>query len=135
MDFSFDGKYIGVLSWKIRVHTKLNCESTDRPSSAATLICGCHSMGTNRDVCIAQEKVIDKYCGWILQGLLDHSSGFAASHPDFVPIDLTKSMGDVVSETELVCRQVEVNKDVDYVLESIFGVENLQANSTVCKLL
>ena len=40
-----------------------------------------------------------------------------------------------MSEAELVLRQVKVDRDIDDVWESIFVLENLQANPTICKLL
>ena len=128
-DFAFDIADIGVHSWRKCAHTKLNCGSTAGPSGAAACIHGGHSMGANK------EKATDTYCGRILQILPEHSPEFAVSYPDFVPINTTKSVEDGVLETELVCRRVEVDREIDNVLESIFGMENLQANPTIRKLL
>ena len=44
-------------------------------------------------------------------------------------------MEDGVSEAELVLRQVEVDRDIDNVRESIFVQGYLQANPTICMLL
>ena len=70
----------------------MNCGSTAGPTGASACIRGGHSMGSNRDVYIAQEKASDTYCGRILQGLPEHSPEFAVSYPDFVPIDPERSI-------------------------------------------
>ena len=91
-DFGFDISDIGVHSWRKCAHTKLNTGSTAGPSGASACIRGGHSMGSNKDVYIAQEKASDTYCGRILQGLPEHSPEFAVSYPDFVPIDPERSV-------------------------------------------
>ncbi|KAL7509504.1 hypothetical protein ACHAXN_010960 [Cyclotella atomus] len=134
-DFGFDIQDIGVHSWRKCAHSKLNTGSTAGPSGAAACLRGGHSMGKNRDVYIAQEKASDTYCGRILQGLPEHSPEFAVSYPDFVPIDLEQSLERGVSETELAERQKVVDHQVTIALQSIFGLENLQAFPTIQRLL
>ena len=92
-------------------------------------------MGKNRDVYIVHEKASDTYCGRILQGLPEHSPEFAVSYPDFVPLDLKQSMESGISETELAERQVVVDREVNFALDSIFGVENLRAFPSIRRLL
>ena len=134
-DLGFDIQDIGVHSWRKCAHSKLNTGSTAGPSGAAACLRGGHSMGKNRDVYIAQEKASDTYCGRILQGLPEHSPEFAVSYPDFVPIDLEQSLERGVSETELAERQKVVDHQVTIALQSIFGLENLQAFPTIQRLL
>lgn len=134
-DFGFDIADIGVHSWRKCAHSKLNTGSTAGPSGAAACIRGGHSMGKNRDVYIVHEKASDTYCGRILQGLPEHSPEFAVSYPDFVPLDLKQSMDSGISETELAERQVVVDREVNFALDSIFGVENLRAFPSIRRLL
>jgi hypothetical protein len=47
-----------------------------------------------------------------VQGLPECSPEFAALFPDFVPTNKLQSKEDEVSETELVHRQMEVNREL-----------------------
>ena len=134
-DFGFDIRDIRVHSWCKCAHTKLNTGSTCGPSGAAACIRGGHAMGGSKDIYIAQEKASDTFCGRILCGLPEHEAKFAVSYPDFVPIDAEQSLSGGVSESEYVERRKIVKIQVNEILDSIFGAENLAKFKGIRKLL
>ena len=110
---------IGVHSWRKGAHTYMNSGSTAGPSAAATCIRGGHTMGAVRDIYVLHEKAGDHYCGRILAGLPINEARFAASHPDFVPVE------DGMSEADLREKQAEVDEAVNRALDEIFGKQQI----------
>ena len=133
--FGFKIEDVGVHSWRKGAHTHMNCGSTAGPSAAATCIRGGHSIGSTRDVYVCQEKASDEYCGRLLAGLPVERAEFAASYPDFKPIDLEECLKNGVSETDISVKQSEVDKEVVAALESIFTRENLDHFPTLMPFL
>jgi hypothetical protein len=80
--FGFKITQIGVHLWRKAAYTKLNCGSISGPTSVAACIRGGYSIGSTRDVYVAQEKASDEYCGKILSGLPEHDARFSVSYPD-----------------------------------------------------
>ena len=118
---------ISMYSFRKCAHTKLNCGSTCGPTSAAACLREGKSLGTARNPYIAQEQASDEFCGRILAGLPVNTPQFAASYPDFVPIDVMASLEKPgVSSRAYQLKKKEVDRQVKAVLESIFGVENLR---------
>ena len=134
-DFSFPSSEIGVHSYQKSAHTKLNCGSTDGPAAAAACIRGGHSLGTVRNVYVAQEKASDYYFGRILGGLPVNAPEFAVSYPDFIPIDVERSVTERVSVRDFEKKQREVDGMVHEALASIFGKEKLANFPTIRNFL
>ena len=112
-----------------------NCGSTAGPSAAAACIREGHSIGSVRNVYIAQERASDEYCGKLLSGLPVNSEEFAVSYPDFIPIDLEKSITERVNERVYQLKKKEVDLEVRSVLDAIFGAENMKAFPAIHKFL
>jgi|Transcript_4726 hypothetical protein len=119
-------KQVSMHSWRKCAHTKLNCGSTAGPTSAAACLREGKSLGTTRDPYIAQEMASDRLTGRILAGLPINLPEFAASFPDFVPIDVLQSVeeGGVPADV-YAAKKVEVDALVREVLDSIFGPDNM----------
>ena len=128
-------KDITLHSWRKCACTKLNCGSTAGPSAAAACIREGHSIGSVRNVYIAQERASDEYCGKLLSGLPVNSEEFAVSYPDFIPIDLEKSITERVNERVYQLKKKEVDLEVRSVLDAIFGAENMKTFPDIHKFL
>ena len=126
---------ISLYSFRKCAITRLNCGSTAGPSGAAACLREGHSVGTTRNRYIAQERASDEYCGRILSGLPVNSEKFAASYPDFIPIDIEESMTRHVSDRVYQNKKKEVDRKVRSVLDSIFGREHMSAFPTIHKFL
>ena len=103
----------------------MNCGSTTGPTSAAVCLWEGKSLGVSCDPYIAQEAASDRVTGRILAGLPINLPEFAASYPDFIPIDVEQSLTSSVSEAEYNEHATEVNAIIGEVMDSIFGVENM----------
>lgn len=129
---------ITMYSYRKCAHTKLNCGSTAGPSSAACCLREGHSIGTVRNVYIAQERASDEYCGRILSGLPINDASFAASYPDFIPIPIEIGDDDrILPVTDAVykARQEEVDRKVEEVLYAIFTEEHMSAFPEIHRFL
>ena len=113
--FGFEVEDLGVHSWRKGAHTYMNSGSTAGPSAAATCIRGGHTMGAVRDIYVLHEKAGDHYCGRILAGLPINEAKFAASHPDFIPVEAG------MTDACFLLKQGEVDSEVDRALDTIFG--------------
>ena len=133
--YTFNPEDIGVHSWRKCAHTKLNCGSTSGPTSAASCLRGGHSLGGSKNVYVVQEKASDEYCGRILSDLDENSAKFAVSYPDFIPIDLERSICGGVSDSDYNNRKKEVDADVAKALDEIFGKDNLDGFPTIVRFL
>lgn len=71
-----------------------------------------HSNGSTRDVLyVQQEQATDEYCGKLLASLPEHSYDFAAPYPDFIPIPLSDSVMEGVSEDVYLLKKAKVDKN------------------------
>ena len=71
-----------------------------------------HSNGSTRDVLyVQQEQATDEYCGKLLASLPEHSHDFAVPYPDFIPIPLSDSVMEGVSEDVYLLKKAEVDKN------------------------
>jgi hypothetical protein len=117
---------ITMYSWRKCAHTKLNCGSTAGPTSAAACLREGKSLGTTRDPYIAQEMASDRLTGRILAGLPINMPQFAASFPDFVPIDVLQSVQEGGVPADIyAAKKAEVDAIVREVLDAIFGPDNM----------
>ena len=123
--FGMPLKECSMYSWRKCAHTMINCGSTVGPTSAAVCLWEGKSLGASHDPYIAQEVASDRVTGRILTCLPINLPEFAASYPDFIPIDVEQSLMSSVSEAEYNEHATEVNSMMEEVIDSIFGAENM----------
>lgn len=123
-------------SFRKCAHTWLNCGSTAGPTHAAACLREGKSVGGTRDPYIAQEMASDRLTGRILAGLPINDPKFAASYPDFIPIDVLQSLQEEgVAADAYENKKKEVDATVREVLDAIFGPDNMSAFPSIHRFL
>lgn len=133
--YGVDPKHITLYSLRKGAHTRLNCGSTAAPSSAACLLREGHSLGGVRSHYIEIERASNQYAGRIVAGLDVNSAEFAASFPDFIPVDPETCLTQPLSDRAYQAKKNQVDKEVMEVLNELFGREYLRRFPAIHRFL